>query len=110
MPRRLLALLIFLLPGVASAQLVNRFIVVNSGTPVRTFVQLMDNLMVFLVTTIVSVTVVLFLVGAVHMVASAGKPELLEKGKKLMKNSLIGLALVLGSYTILRTIFFLLYI
>jgi len=51
----------------------------------------------------------IFVVGAFLMVISAGNDTLLQAAKRAMKGSLIGLALVVGSYGIYRTIVFLLY-
>ena len=55
------------------------------------------------------VCTILFLIGALYMVLSTGSPDRLGKGQKLMTESLIGLAIVLGAYAILRTIYFLIY-
>ncbi|MBI3331619.1 hypothetical protein HYZ99_01525 [Candidatus Peregrinibacteria bacterium] len=52
---------------------------------------------------------VLFLIGAFLMVISRGKDDQLQKGKDLMIQSLIGLAVVLGAYAIIRTLFAVLY-
>lgn len=51
----------------------------------------------------------IFLVGAFMMVISAGQDTLLQSGKRAMKGSLIGIALVTGSYGIYRTVVFWLY-
>ncbi len=74
------------------------------------FLTALEKLITFAAASIVTIATVLFLVGAAFMVGSAGKPELLEKGKKLMKGAIIGMAITLGSYTILRTAIFFLYV
>lgn len=51
----------------------------------------------------------IFLVGAALWVFSAGNDTLIQKGKGMMQYSLIGLALVVGSYAIWRTIVFIVY-
>lgn len=51
----------------------------------------------------------IFLVGAFMMTISAGHDPLLQSGKRAMKGSLIGIALVTGSYGIYRTVVFWLY-
>lgn len=51
----------------------------------------------------------IFLYGAFRMVTSAGKDEWLQAGKNAMKYSLIGFALVTGSYGIYRTVVYWLY-
>ncbi len=43
------------------------------------------------------------------MVGSQGQPDRVGTAKKLMTGSLIGMAIVLCSYTILRTVLFFLY-
>jgi len=53
--------------------------------------------------------VTIFLVGALLWVLSAGNDTLIQRGKGMMELSLIGLALVVGSYGIYRTIVFILY-
>lgn len=46
----------------------------------------------------------IFLLGAILMVGSGGNDALLSAGKRLMKASLIGLAIVLASWMILSTV------
>ncbi len=54
------------------------------------------------------VATALFLLGAVMMVGSGGTETYLAAGKKIMKASLIGLAIILSSWLILSTtVFFL---
>ena len=57
----------------------------------------------------ITMGIVLFLYGAFRMVTSAGKDEWLQAGKNAMKYSLIGFALVTGSYGIYRTVVYWLY-
>lgn len=87
----------------------NRSIVMSTGIRIP-FAQALENLVTFLAASIVSITIVVFLIGATYVVGSRGKPDLADKGKKLMTNSLIGMAVVLGSYTIARTVLYLIYI
>ncbi len=49
------------------------------------------------------VATALFLLGAILMVGSGGNDATLSNGKKIMKASLIGLAIILGSWLILST-------
>lgn len=51
----------------------------------------------------------IFIVGAALWVFSAGNDTLVQKGKGMMQYSLIGLALVVSSYAIWRTIVFIVY-
>lgn len=55
------------------------------------------------------VSFAVFLVGAALMVFSTGNDTLLQKARGMMQYSLVGLALVVGSYGIYRTIVFILY-
>ena len=83
---------------------------INLGTGVNiSYEDAMNNLVSYLAVSIGTVTTVLFLVGATYMLASGGVADRLDKGKKLMKESLIGMAIVLGSYTILRTVLYFLF-
>ncbi len=103
----LLRLLISVLIPHALA-LEQRSIAMTTGIRIP-FAQAMENLIGFLAATIVTISVLFFLIGAVFLIASHGSnTDFLEKGKKTMRNSLIGLAIVLGSYAILRTVLFLL--
>jgi hypothetical protein len=45
----------------------------------------------------------LFLLGAIYMVGSGGNDEYLSNGKKIMKASVIGLAIVLSAWLIIST-------
>jgi hypothetical protein len=49
------------------------------------------------------VVVSVFLVGAFRMTASGGRESEITKGKTLMTSSLIGLAIITGSFMILST-------
>ncbi len=51
----------------------------------------------------------LFLVGAFWMVINAGKEERAKQGRTIMTNAFIGLAIVLLSYAIIRTIFYIIF-
>lgn len=55
------------------------------------------------------ITVAIFLIGTALWVFSAGNDTLVQKGKGMMQYSLIGLALVVGSYAIWRTVVFIVY-
>ena len=49
------------------------------------------------------------IVGALFIVLSRGESEMVTKGKNLIIGSLIGAAVVLGAYSILRTVFYFVY-
>ncbi len=74
-----------------------------------TFSQLMRNIVGFLASTAVLVCTALFLIGAYLMVFRAYDSNKLDEGKAIMKGALIGLAVILGSYGILRTVLSVLY-
>jgi hypothetical protein len=110
MPRFLL-LLAALLPSRAWA-LQDRSITMTTGIRLQGgFNQAVNNLISFLAGTITAVTIVLFLIGAFSLIFGAltNNEDLLGKGKNSMKRSLMGMAIVLGSYAILRTVLYLLY-
>ena len=56
-----------------------------------------------------AIAVTIFLVGAFMMVISTGNDSILQNAKRAMKGSLIGAALVAGSYALYRIVIFLLY-
>lgn len=51
----------------------------------------------------------IFVVGAAFVVFSAGNDTPLQKGRGMMTGSAIGLAIIVGSYAIYRTVVFVLY-
>ena len=55
------------------------------------------------------IAVAIFVVGAFLMTISAGNDTLLQAAKRALKGSLIGIAIVTGSYGIYRTVQFLLF-
>lgn len=78
----------------------------GSNLPQLTADQFIGNLIFYLSYLIGFVTTALFLIGALYVVIARGQPDKMEKGKKLMIESLIGMAIVLGAYAILRTVAF----
>ena len=85
-----------------------RFIPITTGIRIP-FVQFMGNLTNFLAVSASGVCTLLFLVGAAILTTSRGDQTKVDNGKKLMISSLIGLAIALSSYGIVRTILFFLY-
>jgi hypothetical protein len=55
------------------------------------------------------VMLAIFVAGATSVTLSAGRDTPLQRGKQMMIASLIGLAFVVGSYAIYRTVVFILY-
>ena len=104
---RLATAFLGLLPSFAFAQ--QRYIVVNTGVRM-TLAAAINKVLVFAVASIVSISTVLFLVGATYLVLGGMKENNVQTGKKLMIGSLIGMGVVLGSYTILRTVIYFIYV
>ena len=69
----------------------------------------LGNIISALFVSAVFVCVAIFILGAGFMVFSAGNDTPLQKGKGMMTGSLIGLAIIVGSYAIFRTVVFFLY-
>lgn len=93
----------------APLQLPQRGLILVSG-PRLSLPQIILNLTSFLAVTIVSVCGVIFLLGACYWVMAAGRQDWVDSGKKHMIGALTGLAVTLGSYAILRTVYYFLYI
>lgn len=51
----------------------------------------------------------LFLIGAFLYTASRGQDQWVQKGKDFMLGSVLGLMTVVGSYAILRTVYYFIY-
>lgn len=80
------------------------------GLGVRlSFQDFSNNFTALLLAAAVILCIVLFLVGAMLMVISRGQQDQLQLGKEYMIRSLIGLGVVLVSYGIVQTVFYLLY-
>lgn len=72
--------------------------------------QILANIARFLMAMGVFVCITVFMLGAFYMVFSRGKEDLLQKGKDLMIGAVVGLAVILGAYGIIRTFFYVLYV
>ena len=73
------------------------------------FLQVMGNLYQFMAVSAVGVCTLLFLIGAGLLTVSHGDQTKVDNGKKLMISALVGLAIILGSYGIMRTILYFTY-
>lgn len=102
-------LLLFLVVSLAHAQqLPYEPQVVNTPGPDPVgFGVLMTTIVNFVAGSAIFICTSLFLIGAIWMVAGAGKEDQRSKGKDIMIDSLKGLAIILGSYGILRSVLFL---
>lgn len=72
--------------------------------------QVLTNIARFLMAMGGFVCITVFMLGAFYMVFSRGKEDLLQKGKDLMIGAVVGLAVILGAYGIIRTFFYVLYV
>ena len=80
------------------------------GTPNLTPAMVLQNVVTFLLGASTLVCITVFMLGAFYMVFSRGKEDLLQKGKDLMIGAVVGLAVILGAYGIIRTFFYVLYV
>ncbi len=60
-------------------------------------------------TWIAALCTTLFLVGGFWMIINAGKEERAKQGKTIMTNALMGLGIILLSYAVIRTVFFIIF-
>jgi hypothetical protein len=93
------------MPNAVFAQ---RTLTVNIGTSLS-FDQVVSNASNFLFYAIEFLAVALFVVGAMLMTLSRGKDDMVQKGKSLMIESMVGLAIVLAAHAILGMVLYLLY-
>ena len=98
---------LFIAPEKAWA-LQDRFIVVTTGIRIP-FNEAIANLTGFVAISAVGVCTLLFLVGAAQLVISHGDQTKVDNGKKMMISAPIGLAIVLSSYGVVRTVLYFLY-
>lgn len=76
----------------------------SSCTPCH-FLQLISNVLVFVVKSIVApLAGLLFLVGGIMMVSAGGSEERFKKGKEMFKNVAIGVIIILASWAIVNTL------
>ena len=97
---------LLLLPGRAFAQNNNFIIVPGVHVP---FLVVMGNLYHFMAMSAAGVCTFLFLLGAGQLTISHGDQTKVDNGKKMMIGALVGLAIILGSYGIMRTILYFAY-
>lgn len=102
------SLLYVLFPPTFAFALEERSVYVTTGIRIP-LTQAIANLTLFLAVSSVSICTLLFLLGAGQLVISHGDQTKVDNGKKMMISALIGLAIVLGAYGIIRTVLFFLY-
>ena len=79
----------------------------SGGTPCQLidFFALLTNIYVFIVWNIATPLAILALmIGGIFLLVSAGNPNLMSLGRKIVWLAIIGLVLVFGSYLIIKTI------
>ena len=103
-----MSLLRLLLLPVRVLALEDRSVVLTTGIRIP-FIQVVGNVTAFAATSATGVCTLLFLIGAAQMTVSHGDQTKVDNGKKMMLSALAGLAIVLSSYAIVRTILFFLY-
>ena len=86
----------------------DRFVVVTTGIRIS-LNQATSNIIAFLATSAVGVCTLIFLIGAAVLTFSGGDQTKKDNAKNIMKFSLIGLAIILASYGIVRTVLYYLY-
>jgi hypothetical protein len=94
-----------LLPTIARAQ---RTLTIGIGSDL-TFEEIAVNIMFYMAAVIGFVAVAMFMVGALMMVLGGVKEEMRDGAKKLIFGSIIGMGVVLGSYAIVRTVYYFLF-
>ena len=77
-----------------------------TGTAGSSVAGIMGNIVNLLLYWSSFVAAMLFIVGGILMIGSGGSDTFLSTGKKIMKGSLIGFAIVLGSWMILSTVLY----
>ena len=86
-----------------------RTLMVDIGTRFD-FLTILYRIINFLAITIGTLSVAIFIAGALVFTASRGKDDMVQWGKDLMTGSLFGLVTALASYAMLRTIYYFLYV
>jgi hypothetical protein len=98
-------LIALLTPWAAHAQ---RQLGVGIGTALNVE-QILTNIINYMAASIVFVASASFVVGAFFITFSRGDADQVNRGKSLLIGSLIGMAVVLGAFAILRTVMFFIY-
>jgi hypothetical protein len=104
--RLILGLIALLTPLGAQAQ---RQLPVNIGTALSVEA-ILTNIINYMALAIIFVAAASFVVGAFFITFSRGDPDQVNRGKSLLIGSLIGMGVVLGSFAILRTVLFFIYV
>lgn len=93
-----------LIPAVSFAQTITGQLTVGGTT--SSIGRIVDNIITFLSAAITGVASAMFLVGAFMIVLAGAKEDYKQKGKDLMMGALLSLAVVLGAYSLYKTVAF----
>ena len=110
-----MSLLLRLLTTATPAYAVDRSITLTTGIrsangSLFPWMTVITNITAFVSMSAIGVCTVIFLIGAAQLVLSHGDQTKVDNGKKMMIGALIGLAIILGSYAIVRTLVYFLYV
>lgn len=86
-----------------------RCVTINTGVRIP-WVQAFSNVLGFASGSAVGICTLLFLVGAAQITISHGDQTKIDNGKKMMISALVGLAIILSAYAIVRTVLYFLYV
>ena len=101
----MIQILTLILVQAAHAQ---RSVVLTTGIRIG-LTEAFSNFYAFLSSTGVLLCTLIFVAGAATLTASHGDQTKVDNGKKMMIGSLVGIAIILGAYGVLRTTLFFLY-
>ncbi len=94
--------------AVSSSTLEERSVTLTTGVRIA-WTQVFMNITGFLAATALGLCSLIFLIGAAQLTMARGDQGKVDNGKKAMIGALIGLAIIMGSYGILRTFIYFLY-
>lgn len=98
----LFAVLAFVLPTSAQAQIIPACALGDGGCTSCDFVALFVNIAGFFLSIIGGIVVLMFVIGGFFFVISGGSGNRVNKGKEIITGAIIGLALVLGAWLIIN--------
>ena len=100
--KALFAVLAFLLPASAQAQIIPACALGDGGCTSCDFVALFVNIAGFFLSIIGGIVVLMFVIGGFFFIISGGSSDRVNKGKSIITGAIIGLALVLGAWLIIN--------
>jgi len=104
---RLFSILSFAGPTLASAQ---GYVTINMfGSSNVDLSMVWENVVGTLVSVASPIIIAVFLYGAFLTVTGAGKEDLSKRGKSIMIGAAIGLGIIMGSYAMMRMVYYVIY-